>query len=85
MIDHIRRNLLTTGAAATAIAAAQGVHAQPTSQGDVKFSFYEKGNVRIRYQETDSVSERPAACRGRSRAQVSWSSSFVSVIFVSSL
>ena len=54
MIDHIRRNLLTTGAAATAIAAAHRAHAQPTTQGEVKFSFYERGSVRIRYQEAGS-------------------------------
>ena len=52
MIDHIRRKLLTTGAAATAIAAAQGAQAQPATQGG--FSFYEKGGVRIRYQEAGS-------------------------------
>src|SRR5215468_3476688 len=51
MIDHIRRTLLTTGAAATAIAATQGALAQQT---EVKSSFYEKGNVRIRYQEVGS-------------------------------
>src|SRR6476619_1119579 len=50
MIDHIRRNILAMGAAATAVAAAPGVFAQPTGPG----SFYEKGNVRIRYQEAGS-------------------------------
>jgi len=54
MIDHIRRNLLMTGAAVTAVAAAQGALAQQTAQGQVKSSFYEKGNVRIRYQEAGS-------------------------------
>jgi len=54
MIDHIRRNLLMTGAAVTAVAAAQGALAQQTAQGEVKSSFYEKGNVRIRYQEAGS-------------------------------
>ena len=54
MIDHIRRNLLMTGAAVTAVAAAQGALAQQTAQGEVKSSFYAKGNVRIRYQEAGS-------------------------------
>jgi len=53
MIDHVRRNLLTMGVAATALAAAPGALAQ-TTQDDVTSSFYEKGNVRIRYQEVGS-------------------------------
>jgi len=52
MIDQVRRNILTTGAAATAMAAAPGVFAQEA--GAARFSFYEKGNVRIRYQEVGS-------------------------------
>jgi pimeloyl-ACP methyl ester carboxylesterase len=54
MIDQVRRNILTTGAAATAMAAAPGVFAQEATQGAASFSFYEKGNVRIRYQEVGS-------------------------------
>src|SRR3984893_1846114 len=53
MMDHIRRNILTTGAAATAMAAAPRVFAQQAGQGGA-FKFYEKGNVRIRYQEVGS-------------------------------
>src|ERR1700730_6707050 len=53
MMDHIRRNILTTGAAATAMAAAPRVFAQQAGQGGA-FKFYEKGNVRIRYQEAGS-------------------------------
>jgi pimeloyl-ACP methyl ester carboxylesterase len=53
MMDQIRRNILTTGAAAAATAAAPRVFAQPT-QGGVTTSFYEKGGVRIRYQEVGS-------------------------------
>src|SRR5262245_54773058 len=49
MIDQIRRKILATGAAATAMAAAPQVFAQQAGQG--AFKFYEKGNVRIRYQE----------------------------------
>ena len=54
-MDPIRRNILATGAAATAIAAASGVfaqaQAQPAAPTGAGISFYQKGNVRIRYQE----------------------------------
>src|ERR1700731_3459346 len=53
-MDSIRRNILTTGAAATAMAAAPRVFAQQAAQGGAATSFYEKGNVRIRYQEVGS-------------------------------
>jgi pimeloyl-ACP methyl ester carboxylesterase len=47
MVDTIRRKLLKTGAAATVMAAAPRVFAQ-------KSSFYEKGGVRIHYEEAGS-------------------------------
>jgi pimeloyl-ACP methyl ester carboxylesterase len=55
-MDQNRRNILATGAAATAVAAASQVFAQQPGQGGAttSFSFYEKGNVRIRYQEVGS-------------------------------
>ena len=53
-MDPIRRNLLVTGAAATAMAAAERVFAQQTGQGGAKMSFYEKGPVRIHYEEWGS-------------------------------
>jgi pimeloyl-ACP methyl ester carboxylesterase len=49
MIDQNRRNILATGAAATAVAAASQVFAQ--GQGE---RFYEKGPVRIRFEEAGS-------------------------------
>src|ERR1700692_2877480 len=49
-----RRNILATGAAATAMAAAQRVFAQQTGKGGAAKSFYEKGPVRIHYEETGS-------------------------------
>jgi pimeloyl-ACP methyl ester carboxylesterase len=52
-MDPIRRNILATGAAATAVAAAQSVFAQQAGQGGAA-SFYEKGPVRIRYVEAGS-------------------------------
>src|ERR1700686_29106 len=54
MMDPIRRNILTTGAAATAVAAASRVFAQQTGQGGAAMSFYEKGAVRIHYEEAGS-------------------------------
>src|SRR5258705_13425944 len=54
-MDPIRRDILAMGAAATALAAAPRVFAaQQTGPGGAAFSFYEKGNVRIRYQEAGS-------------------------------
>jgi pimeloyl-ACP methyl ester carboxylesterase len=52
-MDPIRRNILAAGAAAAATAAAPQVFAQQAPQGG-NFKFYEKGNVRIRYQEVGS-------------------------------
>jgi pimeloyl-ACP methyl ester carboxylesterase len=52
-MDPIRRNILATGAAAAATAAAPHVFAQGAAQGAAT-SFYEKGGVRIRYQEVGS-------------------------------
>jgi pimeloyl-ACP methyl ester carboxylesterase len=49
-MDPIRRSILATGAAATAMAAAPQAFAQQTGQG----SFYEKGPVRIHYTEAGS-------------------------------
>jgi pimeloyl-ACP methyl ester carboxylesterase len=54
MMDPIRRNMLAAGAAATAMAAAPGVFAQPAGQPAAATAFYEKGNIRIRYQEVGS-------------------------------
>jgi hypothetical protein len=53
MMDPIRRKILKTGAAATVMAAAPRVLAQ-TGQGGTAMSFYEKGPVRIRYEEAGS-------------------------------
>src|ERR1700738_4643438 len=53
-MDPIRRNILATGAAATAVAAAQRVFAQQAGQGGAAMSFYEKGTVRIHFEEAGS-------------------------------
>jgi pimeloyl-ACP methyl ester carboxylesterase len=52
-MDPIRRKILATGAAATAMAAVQGAFGQQSGQGGA-MSFYEKGPVRIRYEEAGS-------------------------------
>jgi pimeloyl-ACP methyl ester carboxylesterase len=54
MIDPIRRKILKAGAAATVMAAAPRVFAQQAGQGGAAMSFYEKGPVRIRYQDAGS-------------------------------
>jgi pimeloyl-ACP methyl ester carboxylesterase len=52
-MDSNRRNVLTTGVAVTAMAAAPRVFAQQTGQGEA-MRFYEKGPVRIRFEEHGS-------------------------------
>ena len=53
-MDPTRRKILKAGAAATAMAAAQGVFAQQPGQGGAAGSVYVKGPVRLHYQETGS-------------------------------
>jgi pimeloyl-ACP methyl ester carboxylesterase len=52
-MDPIRRQILKTGAGAAAMAAAQQVFAQQSGQGGAA-RFYEKGSIRIRYEEAGS-------------------------------
>src|SRR5258706_4959558 len=52
-MDPVRRNILATGAAAATIAAAPQVFAQQAGQSGTG-KFYEKGSVRIRYDEAGS-------------------------------
>jgi len=53
-MDPIRRKILMTGAAATAMAKAKRLFALQSGQGKSTMSFYEKGPVRIHYQEAGS-------------------------------
>jgi pimeloyl-ACP methyl ester carboxylesterase len=53
-MDPIRRNILATGAAATAMAAVPRLFAQQTGPGGAAMSIYEKGPVRIHYEEAGS-------------------------------
>ncbi len=53
-MDSTRRTLLTTGAAAVAAASAPRAFAQATGKGEAAKSFYQRGNVRIHYQDIGS-------------------------------
>ena len=53
-MDPIRRKLLKTGAAAAAMAATPGALFARQGANDDGGRFYERGNVRIRYEETGS-------------------------------
>jgi pimeloyl-ACP methyl ester carboxylesterase len=53
-MDKKRRKLLTTSAAAAAMAAAPHAFAQSAEKGKPSMAFYEKGNVRIHYQDVGS-------------------------------
>jgi pimeloyl-ACP methyl ester carboxylesterase len=54
MMDRLRRQLLKTGAAATLMAATPRVFAQQTGPGGGSASVFQRGDVRIRYQDTGS-------------------------------
>src|SRR5713101_9468232 len=54
MDDPTRRDILAAGAAATALATTPALFAQQTGQGGTSAHFYEKGSVRIAYQEAGS-------------------------------
>ena len=54
MIDSIRRTMLTTGAVATAMAAAPRVFAQQGGQGEAAMGIYQKGDVHIHFEEAGS-------------------------------
>jgi pimeloyl-ACP methyl ester carboxylesterase len=53
-MDSTRRTILATGAAVTAVAAAPRVFAQQTRPGGSAMPFYEKGAVRIHFEEAGS-------------------------------
>src|SRR5579863_7926490 len=53
-MDPTRRKILETGAAATAMAAARRLFGKQTEKGAAPMSFYEKGPVRIHYEEAGS-------------------------------
>src|SRR4051812_27967821 len=53
-MDPIRRKILKAGAVATAMAAAPRVLAEQAGKGGTAMSFYERGPVRIHYEEAGS-------------------------------
>jgi hypothetical protein len=53
-MDWIRRAILKTGAAATAAAAAPRAFAQQSGPGEPAAGFYEKGPVRVHFEEAGS-------------------------------
>lgn len=53
-MDSTRRRVLATGTAATAMAAAPQLFAQQTGQGGTAVPAYEKGSVRIHYEDAGS-------------------------------
>src|ERR1700731_1624181 len=80
-MDPMRRNILTTGAVATAIAAAPRVFAQPAGQAGATTKFYEKGNVRIRYQEIGSGFPLLATPGGGLNSKISnWQNAVINVM-----
>ena len=82
-MDSIRRNLLATGAAAAAAAATPRVFAQQAGQGGLATSFYEKGNVRIRYQEIGSGFPLLATPGGGLNSRISnWQTAAINVMEV---
>src|SRR5271170_5057465 len=54
MDDPTRRDILAAGAAATALATTPALFGEQTGQGGTGARFYEKGSVRIAYQEAGS-------------------------------
>src|SRR5258705_9983371 len=54
MMDKIRRTILTTGGAATAMAAVPRVFAQQSDQAGATMGDFEKGGVRIHFEEAGS-------------------------------
>jgi pimeloyl-ACP methyl ester carboxylesterase len=56
MHDPTRRDLLAAGAVATALATTPPLFAQQTGQGEAARPFFEKGPVRIHYEEAGSGS-----------------------------
>ncbi len=54
MHDPTRRDILAAGAVATALATTPALFAQQTGQGEAARPFFEKGHVRIHYEESGS-------------------------------
>jgi pimeloyl-ACP methyl ester carboxylesterase len=80
-MDPIRRNILATGVAAAATAAAPHVFAQQAAQGVGAFKFYEKDNIRIRYQEVGTGFPLLATPGGGLNSRISnWPNAVINVM-----
>src|SRR5262245_53334651 len=78
-MDQNRRDGLATGVAATAMAAVPKAFAQQAGQG--AFKFYEKGNVRIRYQQVGSGFPLLATPGGGLNSRMSnWANAVINVM-----
>ena len=71
-MDSTRRTLLTTGAAAAAAAAAPRAFAQAPGKAETGGTFYQRGNVRIRYEETGSGFPLLILPGGGQNATIEW-------------
>jgi pimeloyl-ACP methyl ester carboxylesterase len=79
-MDPIRRDILTTGAVAAVAAAAPQVFAQQNDQGGA-YRFYEKGAVRIRYQDVGSGFPLLATPGGGLNSRISnWANAVINVM-----
>src|SRR5258707_11776961 len=79
-MDPIRRDILTTGAVAAMTAAAPQVFAQQADPGGA-FKFYEKGDVRIRYQDVGSGFPLLATPGGGLNSRISnWANAVINVM-----
>src|SRR5262245_25939631 len=71
-MDPTRRTLLTTGAAAVAAAAAPQAFAQAGEKALSAGKFYQRGNVRIHYQEVGSGFPVLIIPGGGQNANIAW-------------
>jgi pimeloyl-ACP methyl ester carboxylesterase len=72
-MDSTRRTLLTTGAAAVAAASAPRTFAQATDKGATGKPFYQKGDVRIHYQDVGSGFPLLIIPGGGQNSTIAWS------------
>lgn len=72
-MDSTRRTLLTTGAAAVAAATAPRAFAQATAKGETTKPFYQKGDVRIHYQDVGSGFPLLIIPGGGQNSTIAWS------------
>ena len=80
-MDPTRRKMLAAGAAATIMAAGRHAFAQERQQNEASYSFYERGDVRIRYREVGSGFPLLATPGGGLNSQMgNWQRAVINVI-----